>query len=58
MYLKGSQVFFSKLLIMISFVPEGYLILEKSADPFYLGLHCLQEYPFRGSQYTNSLRSR
>ena len=36
------------------------LILENSADPdemqhyaaFHLGLHCLQEYPFRGFKYT------
>ena len=57
-YLKGSQVEFSKMCFILSLKID--LALANSADTFLLhfigaGLHCLPilKYPFKGFQYTN-----
>ena len=31
---------------------SGYSLFARDNASFYLGLHCLQEYPFRDFQYT------
>ena len=57
-YFKGSQVNFLNYDVFLSL--KIVFILVKSADPdemqhyaaFYLGLHCLPKYPFRGFQKT------
>ena len=58
-YIKVSQIEISKQLCTI--IPDNCIfILENCAGPdemphfaaFHLGLHCLQEYPFRGFQCT------
>ena len=57
-YIEGPQVIISKKIVFLSLKID--FILANSADrdempkyvAFYLGLHCLPKYPFRGFQST------
>ena len=57
-YIEGSQVTIKKKIVFLS-LKIGF-VLANSADPdemlhyaaFYLGLHCLPKYQFRGFRFT------